>query len=211
MHQIEIWNKRFGAENRKDCLSKDVWIANYDKYFTIKKNDTIIDLGCGRGENSQYLYNRGFSVISCDFSPVVLDKIKSVNKFIPTICFDMTREFPISKGTIGIVLASLSTHYFPLSETKILYRRIFDILNNNGYFIFRVNSLTEYDENDKDKMVSKIEDDYYLLNDGTTKRYFSTESMAALLSTFHIAQLRENSLMYYGKWKYFIEGLAQKK
>lgn len=210
MHQVEIWNRRYGAQNRTEDLQRDVWISHYDPYFTEKKQETMIDLGCGRGENSQYLYQKGFHVISCDFSPVVLDSMKSRNSFIKTMCFDMTREFPLPKGTIGVVLASLSTHYFSAADTRSIYRRIFDVLENRGYYLFRVNSLKEYDENDQKKSVSEIEKDYYLLEDGTTKRYFSIKSMTDFLEDFRIIDLKEGSFLYHGKRKYFIEGLAQK-
>ncbi len=210
MPQIDIWNQRFSAIPCKADCSREVWISKYDQYFLEKKSTAMIDLGCGRGQNSQYLYKNGFNIVACDFSPIVLEQIKAANKSIATKCFDLTQEYPIPKGSIGCVLVSLSTHYFSIEDTKLVYRHIFDILENGGYFIFRVNSLREYSENDKDEVVSKIEDDYYLLRDGVTKRYFSMESIAGFLRDFRIIELKEDSFLYYGNQKHCIEGIAQK-
>ena len=61
MKQVDIWNKRF-QESNKPRNDDPIWIEKYWQFFVAGKDNEILDLGCGRGHNSFYLYNRGFNV-----------------------------------------------------------------------------------------------------------------------------------------------------
>lgn len=193
-----------------DLSTEDIWIRKYNCYFNEKQDKTIIDLGCGSGINSYYLFDNGYDVIACDFSYAALEIIKNNNIKIPTLCFDMTQCIPVDNKSIGIVLASLSTHYFPLSDTIALYHNIYNILEYSGYFIFRVNSIKEYDFNDKDSTLDIIEENYYRLKNGAVKRYFNISIITNLLKDFKVIGLTESEFVYFGNKKYFIDGIAQK-
>lgn len=211
MDQKNIWNDRYEKHISKyDLGNEDVWIKKYECYFAEKQDKTIIDLGCGSGINSYYLYDNGYDVIACDFSYAALEIIEKNNNQIPTLCFDMTQCIPVENKNIGIVLASLSTHYFSFRDTIALYRNIYDILEYSGYFIFRVNSIKEYECNDKDKTLDIIEENYYRLKSGAVKRYFNTSIMTNLLKDFKIIELVESEFFYFGNKKYFIDGIVQK-
>lgn len=180
------------------------------KYIEEKQGGTVIDLGCGKGNNSLFLKERGYNVIACDFSPVAIEFINKTNPLIDTMCFDMISEFPNNIKNGDVVLASLSTHYFSLNDTINLYGNIRNILNLTGYFIFRVNSKKELEDRDKPYIKSMIEKDYYLLNDGSIKRYFDIDSISTLLEGFTIIKINEDSSEYHGKKKYYIDGVVQK-
>lgn len=211
MKQDDIWNKRFSNHSKKLSLSKgDVWIKKYNSYFFEKKNKTIIDLGCGSGTNSYYLKDEGFDVIACDFSSAALDWIIKNDIRIHTMSFDMTKGLPFDKESIGVILASLSTHYFTFNDTLQLYKNIYNALENQGYFIFMVNSLKEYELNDKCKVIKKLEENYYELDDGVVKRYFDINTITGLLKGFDVIHLNESSFNYFNNEKFFIQGIAQK-
>jgi len=208
MEQKNIWNNLYF--NSPHTLGSIEWIQKYDNYFHKMKNYTIIDLGCGRGDNAYYLKEEGYNVIACDFSPVAVEFINKTYPLIETKCFDMTKDFPKDFRNVGIVLASLSTHYFSLEETIVLYDNIYDTLQPTGYFIFRVNSKEELENKNRPDVHSIIERDYYLLNDGNTKRYFDIDSVSALLKKFSIIDIHQTQSEYRGHVKYYIEGMAQK-
>jgi len=126
------------------------------------------------------------------------------------MCFDMTQGLPISDKNIGAILASLSTHYFILNETRNLYKNIYDLLEESGYFIFRVNSVKEYIHNEKEDITETIEENYYRLKSGAVKRYFDISTMRDLLQGFKIIDITEGDFVYFGNKKYFIDGIAQK-
>ena len=209
MKQVDIWNKRFQKSN-KTRTDDSIWIEKYWHFFAAKKDNEILDLGCGRGQNSLYLRDKGLKVTACDFSPVAIDDVKKAGIDINTCCFDMTEGLPFEDDSFGIVLASLSTHYFTESDTKTLYSVIYNILKPGGYFIFKVNSYREYLNKDISELQRKIEPDYYMLKDGTTKRYFTVDSLVSMLEKFEIIQIDEDASIYHGETKYSIDGIGQK-
>ena len=208
MEQKAIWDNRYSSST--DIPKNTEWIEKYSKYFNTKKNCTVVDLGCGKGVNSIYLKEQGFDVIACDFSPVAIKSINETHPSIQTRCFDMIKTFPNDIKNAGIVLASLSTHYFSFDNTVKLYNNIQNMLEPTGYFIFRVNSKKEFENNNKDFATDMIEKDYYILSDGSTKRYFDIDSISTFLKGFSIIKINESTSGYHGKEKHFIEGVAQK-
>ena len=208
MEQKTIWDNRYS--NRSNIPKDTEWIEKYSKYLNTKKNYTVVDLGCGKGVNSIYLKNQGFNVIACDFSPVAINFINETYPSIQTRCFDMINEFPNDIKNIGIVLASLSTHYFSFDDTTQLYSNIRNMLEPTGYFVFRVNSKKEFEINNKAYVAGTIEKDYYTLSDGSVKRYFDIDSISTFLKGFSIVKINESACGYHGQEKHFIEGVAQK-
>jgi ubiquinone/menaquinone biosynthesis C-methylase UbiE len=54
------------------------YMPSFMKY--LKKEDKILDLGCGSGRNAFYLKKRGFDVIGTDISRVAISKAKKISK-----------------------------------------------------------------------------------------------------------------------------------
>jgi SAM-dependent methyltransferase len=149
-------------------------------------------------------------VIACDFSKIATEFVRNACPEIEARCLDMIQDFPDDIVDAGAVIASLSTHYFTLADTVKLYQNIWDALKPGGYFILRVNSKKEFEYNDKAHVQHQIEEDYYQLDDGTTKRYFDVDSLTALLDGFSIIEIKDNSSGYHGREKYYVECAARK-
>lgn len=206
MKQEDIWNDRF-EKNEGEINSS--FLEKYINYFK-NKEISILDLGCGDGNNSLYLYNLGYDVIASDFSIKALEIIKKRNEKIKTSCFDMTKDFPFKNEYFDIIIASLSTHYFTLEETKRIYKRIWNSLKYDGYLIFRVNSTLELIRNKKNDIVGTLEENYYISANGKYKRYFSIDSTKEVLKEFSVVNISEVEFAYLNTMKYAIEGVAKK-
>ncbi len=64
-------------------------------YLNLQKNDTILDLACGRGRHSKYLYKQGFDVTGVDLSEESIAYAKQYEK--PGLHFevhDMCLPYP---------------------------------------------------------------------------------------------------------------------
>lgn len=207
--QRAIWDERYQRIDHTDMNLS--WIAQYDRYFDAAAGQKVLDLGCGTGEQAVYLMRRGLSVIACDFSQTAIDHLSAIAPTIETRVFDMTAGLPFEAGSLGIVLASLSTHYFSLAETRALYKDIRRVLAENGHFIFRVNSAAEKINKDAPRVVAEIEPGYYQLANGCVKRYFEPEDLRALLDGFDIVELSERCERCYQSDKYFIQCVAKKR
>jgi len=175
----------------------DEWLNKYVHLF--KKNDSIIELGCGRAYSSKYLLQNGFkNIIACDFSNQAL---KIVNKDTPdlkTMLFNMKDGLPFKDNSINIIIADLSLHYFDLKTTNYIFDEIYRILKKDGYLIARVNST-----NDKLYIPNNtIEIEKNFLYDGNIyKRFFDESDFDLLLKNFQIHNLEEKYMNRYNKPK----------
>lgn len=211
MKQSSLWDFLYSKKINNDyILKQNEWLKKYKKYLEAEKREQIIDLGCGEGGNAIYLHGMGYRVIACDFSQVVLNRIKREHPDIETKNFDMVEGIPFESNSIGIVISNLSTHYFSSEQTKKIYSDIYRCLKPGGYFIYRVNSNDEYERN-KNNIITRLEDEYYLTRNGKRKRYFSVDSMARFLTDFVILENFKTELDFNGVKKYAIEGIAQKE
>lgn len=211
MRESNIWDyiylKRF---NKEDIDKQGEWLEKYSHYVQPLRLDIFLDLGCGEGGNALYYKNLGYRVVACDFSQVVLDRIKCRYPDMSVKKFDMREGIPYDENSIGVIVASLSIHYFDLIQTKKIIKSIYRCLKPGGYFIYRVNNYKEFERN-KDNMLKCIEEDYYKTKNGKNKRYFSVESMARLLSNdFQVLQNFDTELMFNGVRKFAVEGIALK-
>ena len=100
------------------------------------RNKTVLDIGCGYGENCiEFLKLGSLSVTGLDISTKMLEiaqtensssKIKYINKSMTHLC-ELTEKY-------DVVFSSLAVHY--IEDFNKLVADIYNLLNNDGYFIF---------------------------------------------------------------------------
>ena len=56
-------------------ITYDNWLDDYKHVLDNCKTE-VLDLGCGIGNDTLYLTERGFKVIACDYSDVALKHLK---------------------------------------------------------------------------------------------------------------------------------------
>ena len=113
---------------------------NTKKLITLNINKNIkniIDLGAGTGLELVYLYEKYPNVHTkaIDISQQMLDKIKERNFYdkVELICGDL---FTIDYGNNNdAVISTSALHHFLYDEKRILYKKIYDCLNEYGEFI----------------------------------------------------------------------------
>ncbi len=64
-----------------------LFMKTLTNFLKLQKNDTILDLACGRGRHSKYLYKQGFDVTGVDLSTESIDYAKQYEK--PKLHFDV--------------------------------------------------------------------------------------------------------------------------
>lgn len=195
--QKNIWNKLYSRWNEVKPIRAD-WLEKHDKILLSSKDDTIIDLGCGIGSNSIYLYEKGIDVIACDISE---EALKMLKRYLPNaniMCFDILRGLPFNNNYTKVLVADLSLHYFSLKNTKIVIKEIKRVLKNEGYLLCRVNSTKEkkmkYDTN----KIVEIQKNYYNIK-GKVMRFFDKEQVEELFEEFDITYINEEKIPWYNK------------
>ena len=166
---LDNWSKR-----RSNVPVYDLWLDEYKEILESNKDNEILDLGCGIGADTLYLIERGYNVLSCDFSN---EALKSIQDNIPnskTLYLDMMKKFPIKDNTYSLIIADLSLHYFDNETTIHIMREIKRILNNNGILLSRVASVNDF--NFGAGVGEELERNYYFEGD-YTKRFFDFEDI----------------------------------
>ncbi len=79
----------------RDHREAALFMNTLTNYLNLQKNDTILDLACGRGRHSKYLYKQGFDVTGVDLSEESIQHTKQYEK--PGLHFevhDMCLPYP---------------------------------------------------------------------------------------------------------------------
>ncbi len=131
MNNKEITKKAHNAiakqyyEAYKDDKSDLIY---FDKFLSLCKNK-ILDLGCGMGHYSNYMFNKGFKVTGIDFSSSMIKIAKNLNNKIEFIKHDICNLNIIKNRKFdGIVMAYVLQH---LSKNEVLH--LFEELNSIVY------------------------------------------------------------------------------
>ena len=204
---MEELDKYWDKIHLKYNSTYDGWLNKYINL--LKKDDFIIELGCGRAYCSNFLLRNGFhNIIACDFSNEVLNIVNTENTNLKTMLFDMSTGLPFKDCSINIIIADLSLHYFSSATTKYIFNEILRVLKDNGYLIGRVNSA-----NDKFHIpnnAQELEKNFYY--DGNIyKKFFERKDFDSLFKNFKICNIEEKYMDRYEKpkilWEFCIEKL----
>ena len=190
---IEYWEDFFGSVIT-DEIKYDDWLERFQNEVNNCKTP-IIDLGCGIGNDTKYLIEKGKELIPCDFSPIA---IQNINKNFPEIkrteVFDMTKGLPFEDNYTELIIADLSIHYFIEKVTFFILEEIKRVLKPNGILLFRVNSIN--DTNYGAGSGREIEHHLYevSIQNGSLKRFFDKEDIDKFFDRWKILYLNEDVL-----------------
>lgn len=196
--QMKDWNE--------SCIIYDDWLDRFSELIS-KCNTPIIDLGCGSGNDTKYLIERGKRVIACDCA---VDKIEKLRHAIPeaeAICMDMQEEFPFQNSIAQIIIADLSLHFFDEETTFRILNEIKRVLRSNGMLLFRLNAISDY-HTDKLGEV-ELERHFYQTERGSFRRFFDKEDINRFFAGWKLRYLEEETMYRYKNPKYLWTGAVQ--
>jgi len=203
--------KKFWDDSHLQYMNKkesyDDWL---DKYldFMPKDKSQILELGCGGGNSTKYLTEKGYNVISTDLSQVALERTKKNVPQAKTMLLDIQEPLPFKDNQFSAVIADLCLHYFDEQKTKEIMQEIKRILKPDGVLCARVNSTL--DINHGAGQGKKIEENYYFV-EGYKKRFFDVETASKFFKIIGKTQITEGDMMRYKEPKKVIEIISQKE
>lgn len=205
----EFWDNEYWKDvidNNKIDFMQDSWMEKYIDDMNKVECKNAIDLGCGIGQDTKWLLDKGFDVISCDFSKRALDKLKESIPNSKTMQIDIKEKLPFKDNSVGLINANLSIHYFDMKNTIKIFSEINRVLEPNGLFVGRVNSdkNEEYIKED----TQEIEKNFYYMS-GRYKRLFDKEQFDILTKKWNIIALNESITVRKGRkkalWKFILQ------
>jgi SAM-dependent methyltransferase len=194
--QLE-WNKIF--ENcGHDKPKIDDWLNKYLHILELSKNLPVIDLGCGFGNDTLFLSQKGFRVISCDYSEEALSRLKYFIENPEIKLFNLLDGLPFSDNFAKVMIADLSLHYFSFNDTQKIVKDISRVLMDGGYLLCRVNSVNDIEFGAGHG--AEIEEHYYDIAENF-KRFFDRKQIDVFFSAWSIEYANECEMDRYSKLK----------
>lgn len=190
--------------------TSDRWLDRWASLLVERAGATpVLELGCGSGRDSSQLARLGLSVVAIDLSAQAIDQARERVPSAAFHCQDVRAPFPL-RYDVGVVVASLSLHYFPWAETVGLVDRVRRQLRMGGVAVCRLNSTrdTHYGAAGH----PRISANYYRV-DGQPKRFFDRGSVDKLFSEGWLARsVEERTVERYEHpktlWEVIVERVA---
>ena len=121
-------------------IDYDAGSAFISGIFKANNAETVIDLACGTGIMSEKLVNNGFYVIGIDISE---DMLSLAKQRLPEMNFIKAgmQDFELKIKADGCICCLDSINHLTDEEDVLkTFKNVYNSLNNNGVFIFDVNS-----------------------------------------------------------------------
>ncbi|WP_295139683.1 class I SAM-dependent methyltransferase [uncultured Reyranella sp.] len=161
-------------------MAVDQWLARWLPLIAERAGgQPVLELGCGGGRDTATLAAAGHRVVAIELSPEAVARARERVPSVQIHCQDIRAPFPLAERSVGVVVASLSLHYFDWSETIALARRVHEVLKPDGVLLCRLNSTNDHHFGASGH--PEIEKDFYLV-DGTPKRFFDRNAVDRLFA-----------------------------
>lgn len=142
------------------------------------QNGTVLDLACGTGTMALIIKNRGFDVIGVDLSDDMLSIADNKSNGLISLIKAPMQSFSLDK-TVDACMCNLDSinHLADIEEIKDTFKCIYNSLNENGIFVFDVNTVYKHKNILADNSFIFDEEDYFLawdneqLDDNVIKLY----------------------------------------
>ena len=131
-NQYEELRNEQKNKNANDLIE----IPNFRKLMPDVTNKSILDLGCGYGENDKFYKEQGAKyVLGTDISEKMIEKANEINK-IDGIEYKVIAMEDISSidKKFDIIISSLAFHY--IKDFDKLVKDCYNLLNKDGYLVF---------------------------------------------------------------------------
>lgn len=151
----ETYNK-IAEDWFKDHKNDDWWILGTNKFISLlKPSALVLDVGCGAGVKSKYLYEKGLQIVGIDFS----DNLISIAKMeVPQVEFhilDMNNIEDLNMHFDG-VFAQASLLHISKNNIVNVITKLVSVVNEKGFLYIAVKGVNA---NGKEEDVLK-ENDY---------------------------------------------------
>jgi SAM-dependent methyltransferase len=207
----EFWDQ-FYLRRRKSGGDLD-WEGLWTRPFLIPLRDagvrTILELGCGTGNDTARLADAGYSVTAIDLSGEAIGyaraRFGSVARFMVA---DMAQRLPFPDGDFDAVMSNVAMHMFPDGVTRAVFAEVARVVRPGGLFLFHVNALEDRPLRARRLPAREVEPDFVVEESGQTMHFFSEAYLRELLEDWQELDLapvpiphRETSEPYKQVWR----------
>ncbi len=121
--------------------------------------DDIIDIGCGQGAFMMHLLANGVNAYGIDLSIEQIKICQAYNLNADAISLDKVNEkFSCATAIFDVI------NYIPKNELEQFFKDASNVLNDNGYFFFDVNTLFGFEEVAQGSLTMDLEDKFIAID-----------------------------------------------
>jgi SAM-dependent methyltransferase len=180
----EFWDRFFRQrrESGNDLDWGGLWTGPFLDPLREAGVRTILELGCGTGNDAARLAREGYSVTAIDLSGEAIGQAQA--RFGTKATFmvaDMAWPLPFSDGGFDAVMSNVAMHMFADSLTRSVFAEIGRLVRPGGLFMFHVNALEDRALRARWQPARELEDDYVVEESGQTVHFFSEGYLRELL------------------------------
>jgi SAM-dependent methyltransferase len=152
---------------------------------------TVLELGCGTGNDAARLARAGYAVTAVDVSGEAIAHARS--RFGEAVDFrvcDITLPLPYPDASFDAVMSNVALHMFSDSVTRAVFAQIARVVRPGGLFLFHVNALEDRELRARRRPIAReLKPDYVLERSGQTMHFFSEAYLRDLLSGWRETRL----------------------
>jgi SAM-dependent methyltransferase len=207
----EFWDQSF--RQRRESGHELDWGGLWTGPFLVPLREagvrSILELGCGTGNDAARLARAGYSVTAIDLSAEAIEQAQA--KFGPLVGFmvaDMTQRLPFPDGGFDAVMSNVAVHMFPDGVTRAVFAEVGRLVRADGLFVFHVNALEDRELRARSMPARELEPDYVAEESGQTMHFFSEAYLRDLLGGWQQVQLaavqvphRQTGELYKHVWR----------
>ena len=188
----EFWDQFFRQrrESGDDLDWGGLWTGPFLVPLQEAGVQTVLEMGCGTGNDAARLAGEGYSVTAVDLSGEAIGQARA--KFGSTARFtvaDITRRLPFPDGCFDAVMSNVAMHMFPDDVTRAVFAEVGRLVRPGGLFLFHVNALEDRPLRARRLPARELEADYVVEESGQTMHFFSEAYLRELLRGWQEVQL----------------------
>ena len=191
----EFWDGFFRQrrESGDDLDWGGLWTAPFLASLREAGARTILELGCGTGNDAARLAGEGYSVTAIDLSGEAIGHAQArFGSMVRFMVADMTKRLPFPDGDFDAVMSNVAMHMFPDGVTRSVFAEVGRLVRPGGLFLFHVNALEDRPLRARWQPARELEPDYVAEESGQTMHFFSEAYLRELLGEWrelHLASV----------------------
>jgi SAM-dependent methyltransferase len=188
----EFWDQfyRRRLESGDDLDWAGVWTGPFLAPLRQAGVRTVLELGCGTGNDAARLASEGYSVTAVDVSGEAIERARARFASLATfLVADVTRRLPFPDASFDAVMSNVAVHMFPDDVTRTVFAQVGRLVRADGLFVFHVNSLQDRPLRARALPARQLEPDYVAEESGQTMHFFSEAYLRELLAGWQRVEL----------------------
>jgi SAM-dependent methyltransferase len=188
----EFWDQFFRQrlESGDDLDWAGVWTSPFLDPLRRAGVRTVLELGCGTGNDAARLAAEGYSVTAIDLSAAAIERAQArYGSLADFRVADMSRPLPFPDASFDAVMSNVALHMFPDLITRSVFAQIERLVRPGGLFVFHVNSLEDRPLRARRLPARELEPAYVAEESGQTVHFFSEPYLRDLLAGWQRVEL----------------------